>query len=59
MAYVNSRSASLNILDFKDPTRARLTLYNDTSHYAQSDSAVPAQPSARLSKWWDRPNTKV
>ncbi len=46
--------ASLNILDFKDPTRARLTLYNDTSHYAETDSAVPAQPSARLSKWWDR-----
>jgi broad specificity phosphatase PhoE len=46
--------ASLNILDFKDPTRARLTLYNDTSHYAERDSAVPAEPHARLSKWWDR-----
>jgi broad specificity phosphatase PhoE len=46
--------ASLNILDFKDPTRGRLTLYNDTSHYAVSDSAVPAEPQARLSKWWDR-----
>ena len=46
--------ASLNILDFKDPTRGRLTLYNDTSHYAVSDSAVPGEPQARLSKWWDR-----
>ena len=46
--------ASLNILDFKDPTRGRLTLYNDTSHYAASDSAVPSEPQARLSKWWDR-----
>jgi broad specificity phosphatase PhoE len=48
--------ASLSILDFNDPTRARLTLYNDTSHYAESDSAVPARPRARLSKWWDRSN---
>src|SRR6202171_2351518 len=46
--------ASLSILDFKDPTRGRLTLYNDTSHYAVSDSAVPGEPQARLSKWWDR-----
>jgi probable phosphoglycerate mutase len=46
--------ASLNILDFKDPTRGRLTLYNDTSHYALRDSAVPGEPQARLSKWWDR-----
>src|SRR5262249_58296738 len=26
--------ASLNILDFKDPTRARLSLFNDPSHYS-------------------------
>src|SRR5205814_8159038 len=26
--------ACLNIVDFKDPVRARLMLYNDTSHYA-------------------------
>jgi len=50
--------ASLNILDFKDLTRARLTLFNDTSHYAATDSAVPAQPAGRLSKWFDQPETK-
>jgi len=41
--------ACLNVLDFKDPVRARLMLYNDTSHYAQR----PRQPQAGLSKWWD------
>ena len=40
--------ACLNALDFKDPVRARLVLYNDTSHY----SAGPAKAHARLSKWW-------
>lgn len=45
--------ASLNILDFKDPGHARLTLYNDTSHYAASVSATPEMPHGRLSKWWD------
>ncbi len=44
--------ASLNILDFKDPTHARLSLFNDTSHYAPSASATPDMPSGRLSKWW-------
>jgi broad specificity phosphatase PhoE len=41
--------ASLNILDFKDPVRARLTLFNDVSHYA----AYATSPQSRLSKWWD------
>ena len=41
--------ACLNALDFKDSIRARLLLYNDTSHYA----ARPAKSHARLSKWWD------
>lgn len=45
--------ASLNILDFKDPTRARLSLFNDTSHYAPNAAATPGIPNARLSKWWD------
>jgi broad specificity phosphatase PhoE len=44
--------AALNIIDFKDPSRARLTLFNDTSHYAVDGDAIPAVPSARLSKWW-------
>lgn len=40
--------ACLNALDFKDPVRARLVVYNDTSHYA----ARPAEAHSRLSKWW-------
>ncbi len=41
--------AALNILDFKDVTHARLTLFNDISHY---ESEVPDMPHARLSKVW-------
>ena len=42
--------ACLNILDFKDPCHARLTLFNDVSHYARG---APGTPTAHLSKWWD------
>jgi broad specificity phosphatase PhoE len=42
--------ACLNVLDFRDLTRARLTLFNDTSHYEAS--ATPKPPAGRLSKWW-------
>lgn len=45
--------AALNIVDFKEPTRARLTLFNDTSHYAEAGLAIPGTPTARLSRWWD------
>ena len=41
--------ASLNILDFKDPVRARLMLFNDISHYADH----PHRPPKHLSRWWD------
>lgn len=41
--------ACLNVLDFKDPVRVRLMLFNDISHYADQ----PSQPVGRLSKWWD------
>ena len=41
--------ASLNILDFKDPVRARLMLFNDISHYADH----PHRPLQHLSPWWD------
>ena len=41
--------ACLNILDFKDPVRARLMLFNDVSHYIDQ----PPYPSHQLSKWWD------
>jgi len=40
--------ACLNVLDFKDPVRARLMLFNDISHYADH----PHKPTANLSKWW-------
>ena len=45
--------AALNIVDFKDPAHARLTLFNSTAHYTSSKQSVPAVPTARLSKWWD------
>ena len=44
--------AALNIVDFKDATRARLTLFNSTSHYSTTEHTVPEVPKARLSKWW-------
>lgn len=43
--------ACLNVVDFKDPTRARLMLFNDVSHYADH----PRTPVKNLSKWWDTP----
>jgi broad specificity phosphatase PhoE len=50
---LDQNPAALNIVDFKDPTRARLMLFNDTSHYAEAGLAIPAATSARLSKWWN------
>jgi probable phosphoglycerate mutase len=41
--------ASLSVVDFKDPVRARLMLFNDVSHYA----AHPRAAAEKLSKWWD------
>jgi probable phosphoglycerate mutase len=43
--------ACLNVLDFKDPVRARLMLFNDVSHYVDQ----PPRADGRLSKWWDQP----
>jgi broad specificity phosphatase PhoE len=42
--------ACLNVVDFKDPVRARLMLFNDTSHYADR----PRVSDQSLSRWWDR-----
>jgi probable phosphoglycerate mutase len=39
--------ASLTVLDFKDPVRARLMLFNDVSHY----STEPLADMPRLSRW--------
>ena len=47
--------ACLNIVDFKDPVRARLMLFNDVSHYADR----PLSPHEHLSKWWDVNGTSV
>jgi len=43
--------ACLNLLDFRDPVRARLMLFNDTSHYAAETRAA----GTNLSRWWDAP----
>ena len=40
--------ACLNVIDFSDPVRARLMLFNDTSHYC----AMPRDAGQNLSKWW-------
>ena len=42
--------ACLNVLDFKDAVRARLMLFNDTSHYSDR----PRVADQSLSKWWDQ-----
>jgi broad specificity phosphatase PhoE len=48
---LDQKPAALNIVDFRDPTRVRLTLFNDTSHYGKA--SIPEIPKARLSKWWN------
>jgi broad specificity phosphatase PhoE len=49
---LDQKPAALNIVDFKDPVRARLTLFNDTSHYDLVGRAIPEVPTGRLSRWW-------
>ena len=44
--------ACLNVVEFKDPVRARLMLFNDISHYQDT----PRLAKSHLSKWWDRPS---
>jgi broad specificity phosphatase PhoE len=41
--------ACLNVVDFRDPVRARLMLFNDVSHYARQ----PRPAQSNLSKWWE------
>ena len=36
--------ACLNVVDFKDPVRARLMLFNDVSHYADQPAPPASQP---------------
>lgn len=44
--------AGLNIVDFSDPVRARLMLFNDVSHYVDQ----PPYAERRLSSWFDPHN---
>src|SRR5437764_8143322 len=53
---LDQNPAALNIVDFRSPTMARLTLFNDTSHYSAAGKAIPEIPTARLSKWWNGPS---
>ena len=48
---LDQKPAALNIVDFRNPTRARLTLFNDSSHYDKAP--IPEIPKTRLSKWWN------
>lgn len=41
--------AALNVVDFRDPSRARLMTFNDVSHYADH----PRLAAQNLSRWWD------
>jgi probable phosphoglycerate mutase len=45
--------ACLNVVDFRGPVRARLMLFNDTSHYADR----PRAAHRNLSRWWDGAQT--
>jgi probable phosphoglycerate mutase len=52
--HLDQSPASLNILDFRDVAHARLSLYNDTSHYSTTSSGTPGIAEHRLSRWWDK-----
>jgi broad specificity phosphatase PhoE len=52
---LDQHPACLNIVDFKDPVRARLMLFNDISHYHE----MPGRHQESLSKWWDQPGPRV
>ena len=44
---LDQKPAALNIVDFRDPARARLTLFNDTSHYDAKGAAIPDMPQTQ------------
>ena len=52
--HLDQSPASLNILDFKDVSHARLSLFNDTSHYSPSPSHTAAIATGRLSSTWGK-----
>lgn len=47
--------ACLNVLEMKDPVRARLMAFNDTSHYAEQ----PPRPADRISRWFNDEDDEV
>ena len=49
---LDQQPAALNIIDFRDPSRARLMLFNDTSHYTSPAHGFPKMSQKRLSNWW-------
>lgn len=51
---LDQQPCCLNVIDFKDATRARLMLYNDVSHYEDH----PSMTRTSLSRWWDTPHGK-
>ena len=53
---LDQNPAALNIVDFRNTAHARLTLFNDTSHYSSAGHAIPQVPTARLSRWWSEPD---
>jgi probable phosphoglycerate mutase len=52
--FLDQSPASLNILDFRGPAQARLSLFNDTSHYMPTPSGAPPVPANRLSGVWGK-----
>jgi probable phosphoglycerate mutase len=52
--HLDQSPAALNIVDFQDAAHARLSLFNDTSHYAPSPSGTSAIAAGRLSGVWSR-----
>lgn len=50
---LDQNPCALNIVDFRSTVNARLTLFNDTSHYESGGLAIPAVPTARLSRSWN------
>ena len=46
---LDQKPCCLNVLDFRDATRARLILFNDVSHYEDH----PSVTQSSLSRWWD------
>ena len=53
---LDQKPAALNIVDFRDATRSRLSLFNDTSHYDRAGQAIPPVAQSQLSKSWDMRN---